>query len=172
MLGSKHSFTLNTVTHLAALFSKQNKLDVINFGIIRSSPSLYLKRLKFFLEQEIRFKELFILIDISDLHDEIKYNKNIFKNDKLNSCGSINPIKKNHNLKINSSPQKIKNLSFQIKRIVKENFKISYTISELIWWKVNFKKFSVPARPVQTGLVVSWKPFYVAQRSGRAVSLF
>ncbi len=122
-------------------FAKQNKLDVINFGIIRSSPSLYFKRLKYFLEQEIRFKELFILIDISDLHDEIKYNKNIFKNDKMNLCRSINPLKKTHNLKINSNPQKIKNKSFQIKRIVKENFKISYTLFELIWWKVNFKKF-------------------------------
>ncbi len=122
-------------------FAKQNKLDVINFGIIRSSPSLYFERLKFFLEQEIRFKELFILIDISDLHDEIKYNKNIFKNDKMNLCKSNNETKNINNLKKNSLLKKLKNKSFQIKRIVKENFKISYSLTELIWWKMNFKEF-------------------------------
>ena len=122
-------------------FAKKNKLKIINFGIIRSSPSLYLKRLKFFLEQEIRFKELFILIDLSDLHDEIRYNNNIFKNDKMNLCKSINPTIKTHNVKTINMSQKIKNKSFQIKRIVKENFKILYTLSELIWWKMNFKEF-------------------------------
>ena len=122
-------------------FAKQNKLDVINFGIVRSSPSLYLKRLKFFLEQEIRFKELFIFIDISDVYDEITYNNNIFKYDKMNVCKSINQIKETNISKTHINVKKIKNKTFKIKRTIKENFKISYTLSELVWWKMNFKKF-------------------------------
>lgn len=121
-------------------FAKENKLNVINFGIVRSSPSLYYKRLKFFLNQEIKFKELFILIDISDLHDELKYNKNIFKNDKTNVCKSINSVNITNKFETIRNTQKIINTSFKIKRIVKENFKILYTLSELIWWKMSFKK--------------------------------
>ena len=122
-------------------FAKQNKLDVINLGIIRSSPSLYLKRLKFFLEQEIRFKELFILIDMSDLYDELRYNKNIFKNDNMSVCKPNNTTKKINTLTKNSISNRIKSKGFQMKRIIKDNFKISYALSELIWWKMNFKEF-------------------------------
>ena len=95
-------------------FAKENKLNVINFGIVRSSPSLYYKRLKFFLNQEIKFKELFILIDISDLHDELKYNKNIFKNDKTNVCKSINSVNitnKFETISLLSDSMKIGNLT-------------------------------------------------------------
>ncbi len=115
-------------------FAKRTGQKVINFGIVRSSPSLYLKRLKFFLSQRIYFNELFILIDLSDLHDEIRYNENIFVNDKLNVCKTINP-----NIK-SKKPKKIINSTFKIRKIIKENFKIFYTSLELIWWKLNFKK--------------------------------
>ena len=116
-------------------FAKRTGEKVLNFGIIRSSPSLYLKRLKFFLNQKIHFNELFILIDLSDLHDEIRYNEDIFINDNLNVCKSINPNNKPRKSK------KISNSSFKFKKIIKEDFKILYTSLELIWWKLNFKKF-------------------------------
>ena len=79
---------------------------------------------------------------MSDLYDELRYNKNIFKNDNMSVCKPNNTTKKLiHLQKIVSN--RIKSKGFQMKRIIKDNFKISYALSELIWWKMNFKEFLV-----------------------------
>ena len=118
----------------AGIYSTQKDVNILNFGIIQSSPTIYLKRLNFFLEKNIKFNELFILLDLSDLHDEIKYNKDLFKNDIDNKCSKL----KNNIL---SNDYKVSNYKNTYKNFLKNNLKITYLISNLIWWNLNFKKY-------------------------------
>ena len=119
----------------AGIYSIQKDVNVINFGIIQSSPTIYLKRLNYFLEKNVRFKELFILLDLSDLHDEIKYNKDLFDNDINNKCQKL----RNNNLSI--SNHKVSKFKNKYKNFLKNNLKTTYQISNLIWWNLNFKKY-------------------------------
>ncbi len=51
------------------------ELDVLNAGVVSYSPKLFYYRLKYLLEIErLRFDELIVFIDISDISDEIEYS--------------------------------------------------------------------------------------------------
>lgn len=123
---------LNYEETLAGLFAEKTKKGVLNLGIVGSSPSIYLKRINFFLEQNIYFDELFMLIDLSDIHDEISYNENLIKKENGNVC--ISEFKTNK--------KKENNLFSKSKYILRDNLKITYFIMHSLWWKFNFKKLS------------------------------
>ena len=125
---------LNFEDTYVGVFAERKRVKVINLGIIQSSPTIYLDRLIYFLNNNLKFKELFIMIDLSDLHDEIKYNKKIFLNDISNKCHKLSKIQsksKVNSLKVNHN----------IKSFVRDNFKVSYFSAHIIWWKLNFKKY-------------------------------
>lgn len=49
--------------------------EILNAGVVSYSPKVYLYRLKHLIEEErLEFNELFVFIDISDIHDEISYS--------------------------------------------------------------------------------------------------
>lgn len=51
------------------------ELDVLNAGVVSYSPKLFYYRLKYLLEiEKLRFDELIVFIDISDISDEIEYS--------------------------------------------------------------------------------------------------
>ena len=57
-------------TFVGQISSKRPELKIANLGVTSYSPSIYLSKVKFLLEQGITFKELIVYIDISDIQDE------------------------------------------------------------------------------------------------------
>jgi hypothetical protein len=53
---------------------EQSNIDILNAGVVTYSPKLYYLKTKYLLEKTgLRFNELFVYIDISDIQDEIVY---------------------------------------------------------------------------------------------------
>ena len=50
-------------------FEKKN-IQVLNAGVATYSPSIYFAKINYFLEQGLKFDELVVFIDISDIVDE------------------------------------------------------------------------------------------------------
>lgn len=50
-------------------FEKKN-IQVLNAGVVAYSPSIYFAKINYFLEQGLKFDELVVFIDISDIVDE------------------------------------------------------------------------------------------------------
>ena len=48
-------------------------LKVLNLGVSSYSPSIYLKKVEYYLKKKINFSHLFVYIDISDIQDEVNY---------------------------------------------------------------------------------------------------
>lgn len=73
-------------------------LKILNLGVSSYSPSVYLKKVEYYLKKNINFSHLFVYIDISDIQDEANYyekdgkiksqyilskNNNLIKRDKI-----------------------------------------------------------------------------------------
>ena len=126
---------LNYEDTIAGLFSDKTNKSVLNLGIVSASPSIYFKRIDYFLKQDVYFNELFMFIDLSDIHDEIGYNENLLNSENSYVC--------RNNLENKTISEKEKKISiFKLKYILRDNFKISYFILHTLWWKFNFKKTS------------------------------
>lgn len=57
-------------TFVGQISAKLIGLKIANLGVSSYSPSIYLSKVKFLLEQGVTFKELVVYIDISDIQDE------------------------------------------------------------------------------------------------------
>jgi len=56
------------------LFAQQNPdLEVANLGVASYSPSVYLKKVEWLLNEGVRFDHLVVFVDISDIQDEAVY---------------------------------------------------------------------------------------------------
>jgi len=65
-------------------------IEILNAGVASQSPILYLKKIKYLIEvQKIKFDELIIFLDISDIPDEYYYNINFDNDIKINSFKDI-----------------------------------------------------------------------------------
>jgi hypothetical protein len=52
------------------IFEKKKNISVANLGVTSYSPSIYLSKIKFLLENNYKFKNVVVFIDISDLYDD------------------------------------------------------------------------------------------------------
>ena len=53
-----------------------NKIEILNAGVVGYSPKLYYNKIKYLIEQVgLRFNELFVFVDISDIQNELVYEK-------------------------------------------------------------------------------------------------
>ncbi len=59
----------------------KDSIDVLNAGCVSYSPKLYYLKTKYLLEKQLRFDELFVFIDISDIQDETVYESFISRNE-------------------------------------------------------------------------------------------
>lgn len=56
------------------IFAKNNpNISVSNLGVSSYSPSIYLQKIRYFLEQGYNFDEVVVFVDISDIQDEAIY---------------------------------------------------------------------------------------------------
>jgi len=68
----------------------KKNIEILNAGVASQSPILYLKKIKYLIEvQKIKFDELIIFLDISDIPDEYYYNRNFDNDIKINSFKDI-----------------------------------------------------------------------------------
>ena len=59
------------------------KIEILNAGVASQSPIIYFKKIKHFIEvKKLKFNELIIFLDISDIPDEYFYN--IYYEDEIN----------------------------------------------------------------------------------------
>jgi len=68
------------------LLDKKNanqNIEILNAGVASQSPIIYFKKIKYLIEVEnVKFDELIVFLDISDIPDEYYYNLNFDINDK------------------------------------------------------------------------------------------
>ena len=63
-------------TFAGLLSARSNQVKVLNAGVVSYSPKLYFLKAKYLLEKKkFHFDELVVFLDISDLQDEIVYEK-------------------------------------------------------------------------------------------------
>lgn len=61
-------------TFVGLFDARHSDLRVANLGVISYSPSLYYKKVKYYLEQGLEFKHVVVFVDVSDILDEaIRY---------------------------------------------------------------------------------------------------
>lgn len=111
------------------LFSEKHAdLRIANLGVSSYSPSIYLTKVKFLLDNGIKFKQLFVFVDVSDIQDEGFYYS-IVEGKVVN-----NARKK----KIKLYQEYKKSFSYKFERFLKKNF----AFSSLIYYNIkkNTKK--------------------------------
>ena len=54
----------------AAGMERADKIEFLDAGVLSYSPSLYYKKIKFLIERGLRFDEVVVLSDVSDVYDE------------------------------------------------------------------------------------------------------
>lgn len=99
------------------IFEKEKKLSVANLGVTSYSPNVYLSKIKFLLENDYKFKNLIVFIDISDLYDD-------------NSFYQLNP-----DLSVGDKNAKKKNLIRR--KFLKKNFPLTNYYTYVI--KMNYR---------------------------------
>ena len=57
------------------LFEKAKNTPTANLGVVSYSPSIYLSKMKFLLENDYKFNHLVVFIDVSDLYDDNSFYK-------------------------------------------------------------------------------------------------
>ena len=70
---------INYENHFISLLnSKNDNYNLLNLGYVSYSPSIYLKRIEYYLnKKDIKFKKIFLFVDASDIQDEgIFYREN------------------------------------------------------------------------------------------------
>tara|TARA_B100000989_G_scaffold286224_1_gene254670 strand:+ start:2914 stop:4050 length:1137 start_codon:yes stop_codon:yes gene_type:complete len=61
---------------------QSKNIEILNAGVASQSPIIYYKKIKYFIEiKKIKFDELIVFLDLSDIADEYYYNLNFDIND-------------------------------------------------------------------------------------------
>ena len=66
-------------------------LKIANLGVSSYTPSIYLTKVRYYLEKGITFKRLIVYVDISDIQDEVMYS---IENDKVKQIAHLNEKEK------------------------------------------------------------------------------
>jgi len=105
-------------------FHNKVNLSVANMAVSSYSPNIYFKKIKYFIDNNLKFDHLIAGVDLTDFQDDWKRN-NIEKKIK-------NDIRKKINFKDN------------LKVFLRKNLSISYFIFKQINWyyKLNFTKYA------------------------------
>jgi hypothetical protein len=121
-------------TFVGILENKYKNVKIGNLSVTSYSPSLYYLKVKKYLEDGFKFKELFVFIDISDIQDEAinPYYMNVVKNDREFTTEET----LNKNIRGEEKPRL--NSEKKIKNVIKVNFPIAYQIAYTI------KYFNLP----------------------------
>ena len=107
----------NTFVGLLSNHERNQNIEILNAGVASQSPIIYFKKMKHLIEKKkIKFNELIVFLDISDIPDEYYYNINFDSSDK-----------KNYNLRDHLQEFFIKNSSL-------------YLFFDLIFFKINIQK--------------------------------
>ncbi len=80
------------------IHNKNQNYNYLNLGYVSYSPSIYYKRLKFFIEEkDLKFKKVFIFVDHSDIQDEGIFYREDFNGNIVRKWLSDDQIKKRNN---------------------------------------------------------------------------
>lgn len=77
-------------------FLLERNIEVLNAAVASYSPIIYYRKIKYFLDRRLKFNELIVFIDISDIQDEAIYYKMSPNNTVQNNIGEIE-AKENRN---------------------------------------------------------------------------
>ena len=111
-----------TVPGLADIYFKEKGIEVLNAGVSSYSPSIYYNKIKFFIEQGLKFSHIVVFIDISDIEDEAV----VYVTDEQTKSVKSNPQSKIQMLNQNNT------LKSKFKEFLKSKFNISYTLLRYI----------------------------------------
>ena len=90
-----------TVPGLADIYFREKGIEVLNAGVSSYSPSIYYNKIKFFIEQGLKFSHIVVFIDISDIEDEavVYVTDEQTKSVKSNPQSKIQMLNQNNTLK-------------------------------------------------------------------------
>lgn len=95
--------------------NKRKDEKIVNLGVESYSPKIYYKKIQYLINDGFVFKNLIIFFDISDILNENLYT--------IDEDGNIDTrIKLDYNSQIYSDYKSL----FRIKKLLKDNFIISY----------------------------------------------
>ena len=103
-----------TVPGLAYDYFANKGIEVLNAGLSSYSPIIYYNKIKFFIEQGLKFSHLVVFIDISDIEDE-----------------AIRYLTEEKTLYVKTASPKIE-LKEKIKKFLDENFIVSYKLIKFV----------------------------------------
>ena len=119
-------YQVNNDETFVSIIQKKTNLRIANLGVSSYAPTVYLEKIKYYIDKNYKFKELVIYIDISDIIDETrgyKYKdkkkrkfKNFFRKSFPFFYNSLRNIF--HIIKKNNNDKKIEKFPF----VKKENY--------------------------------------------------
>jgi hypothetical protein len=119
-----------TVPGLADIYFSEKGIEVLNAAVSSYSPSIYYYKTKFFIEQGLKFSNLVVFVDISDIEDEaVRY---VVDEQNQSVKDQQNQSLKDHSEKHNPQRPQDKNLKKKFKDFLIKNFNITYTFLKFI----------------------------------------
>jgi len=111
-----------------------NQFEILNSAVGSYSPSIYYKKIKYYLDQGYKFDQGLIFLDLSDIYDELFI--------KLNEDDEILNYSKKNKQNI------LKNFFYQFGNFLRENtiiFRFLYTVSDKTEIAKNYIKLKIKA---------------------------
>lgn len=107
------------------IFEKNTKKKISNLAVLSYSPFLYYQKIKYILSKGIKFNHLVVLIDISDLMDDLNY-LNIEAKFAFNKVP--HKIFEKEEIKKNNFRDFLNRSNWNFRNILARNFLISYSL--------------------------------------------
>ena len=107
------------------IFEKNKKKKISNLAVLSYSPFLYYQKIKYILSKGIKFNHLVVLIDISDLEDDMNY-LNIEAKFALNKVP--HKLFEKEEVKKNNFRDFLNRTDWNLRNILARNFLISYNL--------------------------------------------
>lgn len=76
-------------TFVGQIAAAKPHLSIANLAVVGYSPSIYLTKIRHLLSQNIRFREVVVFVDISDVQDEVMFQEKGGRIVKLEDEGSL-----------------------------------------------------------------------------------
>lgn len=121
-----------TVVGLMDNHFSQKGIEILNAGVSSYSPIIYYNKIKYFLENGLKFSHLVVFIDISDIQDELFYKYDDFSK----SVKSTKILIENKN----------KNLKQRFLFFLKNNLTINYNIIKYFYTKTIHRYYPTEKR--------------------------
>jgi len=111
----------------------ERNIDVLNAAVSSYSPIIYYRKIKHFLDRGLKFNELVVFIDISDILDEAIYYEM-----SLSNTVQSNKVE----IEEKESKEKKARMGYKMMKIIKKNFIVTYFISKKINDYIKETRFS------------------------------